>query len=203
MQWPHTAHILDYLRCSVVFDNIQDFLNGFNHFYNEFNSNTTNLREKMYHQKRCIKCIVRIKNDFDGIEDNCKNLDLRPFNYCDIKCNVLIEYQGIRIIGEIQFLLAFMGHSIYSFQRKSELFEKLSQLMMASETTNGDNILVMLRKYILSYNMTKFSTFFENMTVKEKYYILKKKSQIINLLKQSKWNKGLALFLSVVDQQQK
>lgn len=91
MQWPHTAHILDYLRCSVVFDNIQDFLNGFNHFYNEFNSNTTNLREKMYHQKRCIKCIVRIKNDFDGIEDNCKNLDLRPFNYCDIKCNVLIE----------------------------------------------------------------------------------------------------------------
>lgn len=96
-----------------------------------------------------------------------------------------------------------MGHSIYSFQRKSELFEKLSQLMMASETTNGDNILVMLRKYILSYNMTKFSTFFENMTVKEKYYILKKKSQIINLLKQSEWNKGLALFLSVVDQQQK
>ena len=39
------------------------------------------------------------------------DLNLNEFNYCDIKFNVLIEYNNTRIVGEIQFLLSFMNHA--------------------------------------------------------------------------------------------
>ena len=101
--WPHTAHILDFLRCAVIFDNVTDFIKGFTKF--ESNFTDPNFIHK---RKGCIKQIVRIKNDFGDIKDESWNLDLNSFNYCDIKCNVIIEYNKQRLIGDLVFILLFV-----------------------------------------------------------------------------------------------
>ena len=89
-EWPHTSHILDYIRCSVVFDDLPSFLNAYNLFWTQYwdYNNIDN-------QNGCIKCIVRVKNDFASLPEDIDSV------YRDIKCNVLLGHNGIRIIGEI------------------------------------------------------------------------------------------------------
>ena len=53
----------------------------------------------------CIKKIVRIKNGFKNLSSN---MPLHKYNYQDIKINVLIEYNNMSLIAEIQFLIKFM-----------------------------------------------------------------------------------------------
>ena len=102
--WPKTAHILDYMRCSVEFDNLSDFLNGYNKFEAKYD-NVANMKPENYNKLGCVKWIVRRKNSFSNIKDESWNLSLNSFNYCDIKCNLLVEKNGVRIIAEIQVLL--------------------------------------------------------------------------------------------------
>ena len=54
----------------------------------------------------CIIKIIRIKNGFIGLNSKLSNLN--NYDYADIKMNVLIEFNKMRMIAEIQFLLKFM-----------------------------------------------------------------------------------------------
>ena len=54
-----------------------------------------------------IERIVLIKNTFPLLDDNDDN-----YRFCDIKANVLIESNGIGIIGEIQFLALWIINRI-------------------------------------------------------------------------------------------
>ena len=53
------THLLDTIRCSITFDNVNTFLTAFNIFKTEFGD-----RRRIDKQKGIIKCIVRIKNGF-------------------------------------------------------------------------------------------------------------------------------------------
>ena len=55
-EWPFTKNIIDLVRCSVVFENSNDLLNGIETFANLVSNNKT----------RCIHKILRIKNGFYG-----------------------------------------------------------------------------------------------------------------------------------------
>ena len=221
-KWPHTQHIKDLLRCSVVFDNIDDLLNGCKKFEKIINVTTANALKESYRDKKlsnkCIQEIIRIKNGFSDIEDESWKLGLKSFNYCDIKYNVLICTNIIRehrsnmnvnqvraktcIIGEVQFLLKFMlnakkmGHSVYSFVRKKDLFNSINK----TYNLNDFNITERkIKKMIISQNLSKLSLYFENITQNQLEYIKKNKENFIYLFKdQIGWKKGLKLFNNYV-----
>ena len=89
-----------------------------------------------------------------------------------------------------------MGHSVYSFQRKKDYFMKLNNIInhdIAIDYKNN-NLLINLRNKIVHKNMESFSLFFETLTLKEKYLILKNENLIKNFLNSSKWIKGNKYF---------
>lgn len=83
-------------------------MRGYQLFLNQL-YRTTFIENKIKKRRNsCIKCVVRVKNDFCHLPKEygkIKNIPLEMINYGDIKCNVLIEHNGIRMIGEVQFLL--------------------------------------------------------------------------------------------------
>ena len=99
--------IIDFIRCSCVFDNIKDLVTGITKLKAKIGWNTGSTAYSKS-DKHCIKRIVRIKNGFVGINDNAQLSDSIEFDYADIKLNVLIEWNGTRMIGEIQLLPSFM-----------------------------------------------------------------------------------------------
>ena len=187
-EWPYTSSIVDLVRCSVVFDTVDDLLNAVNTFEETIiNENENN---------NVIKKVVRRKNGFyRKIQRESWNMQLSLFDYCDIKLNVIIEYFDIQIIGEIQFLLEFMlmakkkGHSIYGFIRNEDYFKQLNQI------SNDENqFYLQFQKIILLKNIKQFSSFLQNCSNKEKSIVEKQKDKLILLIKQNQWKKGLKLF---------
>ena len=81
--------------------------------------------------------------------------------------NVLIEFNKMRLIAEIQFLLSFMleakklGHAFYAFQRKKEYYENLYKLNNYNNyninVTNVEFIEKLLQTPILCQNKNIFS----------------------------------------------
>ena len=137
-EWPFSSNLLDLVRCSVVFNNVNDLINAieiFDKMVNE-NQNDKNKRQSATLQLYCVQKILRIKNSFKTNFGNCNNIndiELKYFDYTDVKFNVLIEYKDIQLIGEIQFLVQFMldakkiTHSVCGFVRKQDLFEQLTK----------------------------------------------------------------------------
>ena len=204
-EWPRTSNIIDVVRCSVSFNDINAFLNGFNRFYNEFDY------RRIANQKGCIKAIVRIKNDFSELSDNIGSESLENINYCDIKLNVLLEYNNTRIIGEIQFLLDIFldfkkrQHSIYSFIRNEALYNSLYDLQCDMCNNKSDIIYKKLRNVILSQNINDFSLYLQSLTLVEKYYILEQENEekIMKLMQDNEWKKGMQLFTIIVKKYKK
>lgn len=157
--------------------------------------------EKMINENyaQCIKKIVRKKNGFASIDDESWNMDLFLFDYKDVKLNIIVEHQGMRLIGEIQFIPKFMleakkkGHSVYGFVRKHDYFSKLSQLIKNSNNDEKYNLNRMLR-IILSQNMLQFSSFFQNWNQTDKQFVLKYKNEIYSSLESNQWKQGLKFF---------
>ena len=198
-EWPHCSHILDYIRCSVVFDDLKHFPNGFKQFYTKY----TTIAGRRVPGKGCIKGIVRVKNDFIELPRDMKDVSLSDCHYRDIKCNVLVENSknGIRIIGEVQFILNFMletkkeGHKIYALLRKKELYEQLNSLYY-DINNNPKKLYEYLNVIILNHNINQLSLFFQTMSEYERKYFENDKNriQIENLLNVSNFSKGLELF---------
>ena len=199
-KWPYSSHILDYVRCSVVFNDINTFLKGFDMFKKQYEPYLLHPLSKK--QNGCIKCIVRIKNDFIELPNNIKdNLKLSDSTYRDIKCNVIIERNGTKIIGEIQFILQFMldakkrGHKSYAFMRNNDLYKQLNKLYYYDNIKNGIN-LDYLKPIIMNNNINKFSLFLQSMNKQEKQYFLNQKNQkeMQELLRFADFEKGEKLF---------
>ena len=122
--YPSCANILDFLRFSVTFDNVNDLLNGLNKFIADIN------------QANVISCllpngVLRIKNGFNDIFEKWN--DVNDASYVDIKLNIIYvnKNRNSSMIIEAQFLLKFllkakkMGHKYYSIVRQSELINNI------------------------------------------------------------------------------
>ena len=222
--------MIDFLRCSVVFDDIKNLTDGINKFMNIVGTSNViqglkGLNVKMQQVAKlknlkgisggCLKRVVRIKNGFGSIPDESWNVDLLKFDYADIKLNVVIENEkeNVRLIGEIQFLLSFMleakkkGHSIYGFVRKQDYFEQMYQISSrfnkATTSINDSTnfeIIQFIDKMILSRNMFDFSAFFQNWNQQERKFMFDNKEYLLNSLESSKWKKGKKLFEYVLKQ---
>ena len=124
--YPTSAAVLDFNRCSLVFEDIHSLLIGLDVFVNKVCA------------KECgaIIGIARSKNGFPEY--------LKVKQYADIKLNVVIS-NGMHtsIIGEVQFLLRSMinykqrAHSLYAIQREEE-FIKGSAMTILPQLTNQD-----------------------------------------------------------------
>ena len=212
-KWPHSQHLKDLLRCSVVFDSIEDLLKGCEKFEKIMNKRTENeiaddrKKDKNLSDTTCMKEIIRVKNGFTEIKNESWKLSLNSFNYTDIKYNILIETAKKRkshkadkttcIIGEVQFLLRFMlnakkmGHSIYSFVRKEDLFNNINKIV---NLNNFNVIQRRIKKMIISKNMTQLSVYFENIKENQLKWIVNNKKDFVYLFEQMGWKKGLKLF---------
>ena len=199
-KWPYTQNIIDIIRCSVCFDTIEDLIDGINKFkliIDQFGK-TDEYGYYVSAESCCITQILRVKNGFLNFEDKSwENNNLSDFNYQDVKFNVLIEYNQKQVIGEIQFLLSFMlnakkmGHSIYSFNRKQDLFNKLYENV--NSNNNNETMDKQLRQIILTRNMFKFSIFCETMNDYEREYIVKNFNMLDKFMKENDWNKARKL----------
>ena len=96
-KYPSVSCILDFLRCSLTYNNLKDLLDNLNGFIDKINNKE--IPE--------LISIVRIKNGFKNI------LSWKNFNdaeYCDVKFNVIYFDKDTNksMIVEIQFLLKFL-----------------------------------------------------------------------------------------------
>ena len=123
-KYPSCANILDFLRFSVTFDNVNDLLNGLNTFVNDINKGNV------------IECllpdsVMRVKNGFNDILRKWNSVN--DASYVDIKLNIIYINKNTNqsMIIEAQFLLSFllkakkMGHKYYSIVRQSELINNI------------------------------------------------------------------------------
>merc|ERR1712228_329563 len=124
--YPTSAAVLDFNRCSLVFEDIHSLLIGLDVFVNKVCAEECG----------AIIGIARSKNGFPEY--------LKKKQYADIKLNVVIN-NGMHtsIIGEVQFLLRSMinykqrAHSLYAIQRE-EKFIKGSAMTILPQLTNQD-----------------------------------------------------------------
>ena len=134
-EYPSCANILDFLRFSVTFDNINDLLNGLNTFVNDIN------------QGNVISCVLpnsvlRIKNGFNDILNKWKSVN--DASYVDLKLNIVYENIITKqcMIIEAQFLLLFllkakkMGHKYYSIVRQEELINNIKNQVYVIDNDN-------------------------------------------------------------------
>ena len=203
--WPNTGYILDINRNSVIFNDPNDMINGIQNFIKIIgtmgnnNDGNTNL-------KGCMFTICRIKNMFNDIIKWRQNNDnLNDYNYCDLKMNVIIEYDNIRVIGEIQFILDFfekakkMGHIFYSFQRNYHLYHKLNNIVQLNKNSNEKEKLNKLHNIISRKDSKslinwvlfgKINNLFLNYEKKDKDTVM---NQLYQLCIGNDWQKGLKL----------
>ena len=113
-QWQHSSNILDTVRCGVTFDNIDIF-------FHQFNMPDGKILVSNNQNEKCLNGIVRIKNDFSSLELDRNNLN--GYHYCDVKCNMLIEY-GVRLTSEMQKNWDIQ----YIHFKENEYYDKLSQI---------------------------------------------------------------------------
>ena len=199
-QYPHCGNILDIVRGSVVFDTTKDLLIGFEMFRKIIDSNKKKLgrndngaQQQNESKSGCIKHIIRIKNGFNKIEDESWNTNINKFQYCDIKVNMLIEYNNVKLIGELQFLLSFMltskkmSHIVYSFVRNETFFNNLNKLAFESKEK-------VMNKIILNQNAGLLSNLLENCSDIDKEHFLLKQEFYETFLKDSQWTRGTKLF---------
>ena len=126
-RFPRCAHILDLLRCAMIFDTANDMLTALNLFGKCFgNGNNKN--------RSSIIDIVRVKNGFKNIL-NWKNMN--DSEYCDIKFNVIVkdEINNECQVAEVQFLLDWLlkakkiGHKLYGVVRNEEYIINVNDLI--------------------------------------------------------------------------
>ena len=97
--------LTDILRCSVIFYNPRDLIIGLNKFVSIVSKQWKVGNPKL---KGCLFKVARIKNGFADISHWRKENNLSNYNYCDIKANVIVEYNNVRMIAEVQFGIFFM-----------------------------------------------------------------------------------------------
>eukprot|EP01084_Bolivina_argentea_P142410 250191_1 len=116
-KFPTAAHILDIVRCSLIFEDVSSMLFGMDLF-----------QETIKEQEYCILEVARVKNGFFEYKHSAAS-------YTDIKFNVLIKGKKYNIIGEVQFLFRKMAdykriaHALYNISRTKEFVDDLSEVL--------------------------------------------------------------------------
>ena len=150
-KFPHTACVLDIIRCSIVYPTCESLINGIKLLENAILKGNTPLKK-----------ILRIKNMF-----SCDY----NFEYADIKFNILVEdnVSGHSMIAEAQILLKCMIdhkkkiHRIYEITRNedfindmSNVFEisknKKEQLYYLIQSENTVENIELLTQFLLTYS---------------------------------------------------
>eukprot|EP01083_Nonionella_stella_P314033 1129763_1 len=117
--FPTSAHVLDIIRCSLVFSDVPAMLDGMRLFEQKIKEND--------HGGNIVQ-VVRVKNGFAEYTHDTAS-------YTDIKFNVIVRGTEYNVIGEMQFLIAEMlnfkkiGHSLYSIERTKEFVDDLSAVL--------------------------------------------------------------------------
>ena len=130
-RYPSVSKILDFLRCSITYVNVESMLIGLNKFVNQIkNGEIDNIQE-----------ILRVKNGFSAT-GQWKSFD--DAQYCDIKLNVLYRSKsGIGMIVEIQFLLNSLlkakklGHKYYATARRDLFVKNVSTIVYDNDNDYG------------------------------------------------------------------
>ena len=125
---------------------------------------------------------------------------LKQYRYRDIKCNVLIEYQKKRIIGEIQFILKFMlnakkrDHKVYELKRKDELFHSLHK-QFYQDRNDREKLYDRLAAIGVNHNMNQLCLFLQTMNSFERKFIETQDEQgnVIKCFQDCKFAKGLTM----------
>ena len=92
-----------------------------------------------------------------------------------------------------------MGHSIYSFVRKKDYYEKIGNIINSYDNQfNDQEMFLRLKKIIFSHNMQHLSLLFQTMNAKEINFVLRNKNELSSLFNQSQWQRGLKLFDLVI-----
>ena len=128
------------------------------------------LKKIKKHKIYFINDIIRCKNGWNDYKNN----------YCDLKLNVLVSYDNISIIAEIQFLLKFMGnfkiiaHPLYGIIynikniKKELLDDKQKQIVKYCIKGNIKNIAL----FMLHYNIKSFQQLLDQQRGKAKQCLL-------------------------------
>eukprot|EP01083_Nonionella_stella_P045237 121579_1 len=125
--FPRAACVLDFNRCTILFDDISHLLNALQLFTNAVQSQNAG----------CMIDIVRDKNGFIEYTHDTPQ-------YADVKLNVLIHYskKNISIVGEVQFMLASMmkfkksAHNLYQVTRNQEYVQNVLDVLPMSLDQN-------------------------------------------------------------------
>ena len=122
--FPRSASIADFLRCSVTFKNVEDLYNALIRVMSLVKNGECG----------CVIDILRIKNGFNNI---LKWDNVNDSGYVDVKINVLIQDIKSKqtMIGEIQLLLSWLliakkkGHKLYGIKRKDNfIFDSCNKI---------------------------------------------------------------------------
>ena len=143
---------LDFLRCSVTYDDAGSLLNGLR----EFEKSVSNKSIK------CLLAIKRVKNGFKFVP-NWKSF--KDSEYCDVKFNVIYQSpfddKQCQLV-EIQFLLKpflkakKMGHKWYNIQRRRNFIESVDNII--NETYNDyENCKKKIRQMVKEQNINQFA----------------------------------------------
>ena len=130
-EFPSVANIVDFMRFSVTFDNIESLLDGLNKFITDVNNGDNKYLSNIFLSKNGI---LRIKNGFKNIINKWESYN--DAEYCDIKINLIYKNNisnenSQQMIVEAQFLLKFlmkakkMGHKLYSLIRQDEFISNI------------------------------------------------------------------------------
>ena len=101
--FPNSSHVLDFIRCTLVYSDCQSMMNGIKairRIIEEGNKNGMS-------QTGCIKRLLRVKNMYLQSKKHSNGTDDWLYRYQDIKMNVLVEHNGASMIAEIQVLICF------------------------------------------------------------------------------------------------
>ena len=91
------AIVIDFVRCSVCFETVDELYSALNEFIIKVNKSDSG----------CVQRILRVKNGFKAVL-NWNHLN--DAEYCDLKINVVIFDKEMKqsMVAEIQLLLQFL-----------------------------------------------------------------------------------------------
>ena len=135
------AQLLDIIRCQCVYDTPEHLMNGLNTVISRVKKGDT-----------CLKRVLRVKNLFvehkkeaqmmlrkKSVKREIKNDDWL-YQYADIKLNILMDYNAMSMIVEVQFLLTFLNeakkysHPLYSITRRENFVNDLTNILTIGKT---------------------------------------------------------------------
>ena len=150
--YPPSAQLLDIVRCSLVYQNPSDLMNGINIVMERCKKGDTHL-----------KAVLRKKNMF--IENKQEFKDNPLYRYADIKLNCLMEFRGKSMIVEIQYLLQFMVnfkqgcHKLYAITRSEEFINDMTSILSISNKDKQRELMFLIHSEDTSANVKVLAQF--------------------------------------------